>query len=374
MGNANDALYARHTNLVAELDTTEEIRTAFNAHPRHHFIPDLIWPTAMGPPVSRDANPDAWAETVYRDDAVTTQTEGTGSVNVPTSSSSAPQVMADMIRAAGVRPGMRVLEVGTGTGWNAAILAELVGTGGSVTTVEVDPGVADAARHRLAGTGVRVVTGTRPPGTGEFDAVLVTCAVTRIPDAWALSAAPGGVMVLPWAPAPHAETTPIAALSIDGHRWSGAFIREGSFMRCRDQPRRVGRFPGIQATPQASGVFPATSEELLESDLMTPLMLTLPGLRFGVGMRPFNGDPRTIVYVGAPDGSWAYVWPDATVTMGGPTPVAERLDAAYRQLTGSGARLEEFQLEAGTGAASYRVVLDGVGSWDYPVARFDQAE
>lgn len=68
------------------------------------------------------------------------------------------------------------------------------------------------------------------------------------------------------------------------------------------------------------------------------------------------------------------MWPDATVTMGGPTPVAERLDAAYRQLTGSGARLEEFQLEAGTGAASYRVVLDGVGSWDYPVARFDQAE
>ncbi|MEV2278373.1 methyltransferase domain-containing protein [Nocardiopsis sp. NPDC049922] len=175
-----------HARLVADLDTPEDIRAAFAAHPRHRFIPDMIWPSAMGLPLYRTADPEQWARIVYTDDAVTTQANdgGSGPVNRPTSSSSAPQLMADMLQAANIEPGMRVLEIGTGTGWNAAILSTLVGPTGSVTTVEIDPGVASHASLRLAETGVRVISGTTAPGTDTYDAIIATCAVSHVPPEW----------------------------------------------------------------------------------------------------------------------------------------------------------------------------------------------
>ncbi|WP_017593454.1 methyltransferase domain-containing protein [Nocardiopsis potens] len=361
-----------HARLVAGIDTTPEIRGAFAAHPRHRFIPDVIWPDPTGLPLIRSQKPHAWARTVYTDDAVTTQANdgGAGTVNTPTSSSSAPQVMADMIEAAGLGPGMRVLEVGAGTGWNAAVLCELVGARGRVTTVEVDPGVAEHAERALSGTSARVVTGTLHDAPGSYDAVLVTCSMNRIPAELAGFLAPGAAAVLPWSPDPQSHSTPVVAVRAEGDRLTGGFVREGSFMRSRDQRPPAERFPGLGAAPDAVGTFEAASDEVIDSGAMTPLMLMLPGVRIGVGMRPFDGSPRRIVYLGAPDGSWAYLWPDGALTMGGPTGLADRFTAAYRTLEGAGfPALTAFHLDAAPEHGLYRVSAEEIGEWVHEADR-----
>jgi protein-L-isoaspartate(D-aspartate) O-methyltransferase len=94
-------------------------------------------------------------EAVYRDDAIVIKRDALGR---PASSSSQPSIMAAMLEQLQVRPGQRVLEVGAGSGYNAALLSSLVGPGGHVVSVELDEEVARAARAAL--------TGGRLPGPG----------------------------------------------------------------------------------------------------------------------------------------------------------------------------------------------------------------
>ncbi|MES0833637.1 protein-L-isoaspartate(D-aspartate) O-methyltransferase [Nocardiopsis tropica] len=364
-------LDALHSALVERLDTPQEIRAAFAAHPRHRFIPDMVWPDATGLPLYRTADPDRWTRLVYGTDAVTSQANdgGGGPRNEPTSSSSAPQVMADMIAAAGVGEGTRVLEIGTGTGWNAAILSSLVGEKGAVTSIEIDPGVAAPARERLTGTGVTVRTAAEPP-TGEvYDAVVATCAATRIPRAWLTAADDGAALVLPWSPHPAAHSTPIAALTVRGGRASGPFVREAAFMRDRTQRPGDLPFPGLGQPPAQAPGFPVGSGELIGSGTLTRLMLMLPGVRLGTGVRPFRGGHGRIVWTGAGP-AWAYVWPDGTVTGGGDRDLGAELADAYRRLREAGLpALDAFTLEVDPERDFYRVSCAAVGRhWDHPVA------
>lgn len=360
-----------HTALVERLDTTPAIRDAFAAHPRHRFIPDMVWPDATGLPLYRSTDPGRWTRLVYSADAVTIQANdgGPGPRNEPSSSSSAPQVMADMIAAAGVDEGMRVLEIGTGTGWNAAILSTLVGTKGAVTSVEIDPGVAALARERLTGTGVTVRTVSAPPDGEVYDAVIATCAVTRIPPSWTAALRKGGALVLPWSPHPAAHSTPIAVLRHRGGSVSGRFVREGAFMRDRTQRPGDLPFPGLGRRPVPLEPLPVGSVELIGSGMMTPLLLMLPGMRLGTGMRPFHGRPGRIVWMGAGQ-AWAYLWPDGTVTGGGDRALGEELAESYRMLREAGLPgVEHFALEAGPDRGSYRVVCEVFdGYWEHAVS------
>jgi len=175
-------------------------RAAFLAVPRHLFVPDLVWRSSpdgrRADPVNRTAQPAEWWELVYRDEAVITQladgappagaaTETVSGVEF-TSSTSMPTVVAEMLVAVRAQPGMRVLEIGTGTGWNAALLAYRLGPG-NVTSVEIDPVISAHAREALAAAGygaVRVVTGdgTRGHQPGApFDRVLFTACVYQVP-------------------------------------------------------------------------------------------------------------------------------------------------------------------------------------------------
>ncbi|WP_306369941.1 methyltransferase domain-containing protein [Nocardiopsis sp. CC223A] len=365
-----DDLETLHAALVDRLDTTDAIRAAFAAHPRHRFIPDLVWPDALSPPLHRTSDPERWTRLVYGGDAVTTQANdgGAGPRNEPSSSSSAPQVMADMINAAGVGPGMRVLEIGTGTGWNAAILASLVGPTGHVTSVEIDPRIAALARERLTGAGVTVRTAADPPSGEVFDAVIATCAVTRVPGPWLEAVAEGGRLVLPWSPHPAAHSTPIVALTRSGKSASGPFVREAAFMRDRTQRPGGLRFPGLGERPVPMGRFPVGSVELIGSGMMTQLLLMTPGRRLGTGVRPFQGGHGRIVWMG--DGeAWAYVWPDGTVTGDGESSLARDLAAAYRSLLDAGLpALDTFSLEAAQDGDFCRVTSTEIGRhWDHPV-------
>ena len=108
--------------------------------------------------------------------------------------------MAYMTEAAGLSPGEKVLEIGTGSGYQAAVLAEIAGT---VYTIEIIAELADQAQALLAGLGyanVRVKTGNGYLGWPEhapFDAIVVTAAPEEVPQALVDQLAPGGRMVVP---------------------------------------------------------------------------------------------------------------------------------------------------------------------------------
>src|SRR5262249_39931318 len=139
------------------------------------------------------------------------------------SSSSQPAIMAVMLEQLGVAPGHRVLEVGAGTGYNAALLDEIVGPGGEVTTVDIDDDVAEGARAHLAGAGrprVRVVCADGAyghPPRAPYDRIIVTVGAWEVAPAWARQLAADGRLVVP--------------LSVRGTQLSVAFTPDAAGLR-----------------------------------------------------------------------------------------------------------------------------------------------
>ena len=220
---------------------TRWVREAFEALPRHDFAPARLWEWGghAYQAVDRDADPVVWARLVYGDPyaaTITSLREG-----VPASSLSCPAVVADMLAALRLRPGQRVLELGTGTGWNAALLAHRAGRG-QVTSVEVDDELAAAARRRLeqAGADVHVRIGGGEagdvPGDG-YERIIVTFSVETVPWSWVAQARPGARIVAPWGRLGHVALT----VSEDGRQAVGHVRGLAQFMPARDTaPRHVG--------------------------------------------------------------------------------------------------------------------------------------
>ena len=117
---------------------------------------------------------------------------------------SAPHMVALMMEAAALRAGDRVMEVGAGMGYLAAVAAELVGPAGHVFTIEVDPGLAGEAVRRLGTEGYasRVTVFAQDGSVGlpelaPFDAVIVSCAAPEVLPAWQGQLREGGRLVAP---------------------------------------------------------------------------------------------------------------------------------------------------------------------------------
>ncbi|MFD8118077.1 methyltransferase domain-containing protein [Streptomyces microflavus] len=169
--------------------------------PRHAFLPEKVWVGEDLKECSRGAAPGDWLRHAYADTAVVTQVnDGQAAAEVgerwASCSASAPSIVFRMLDMLDVRPGHRVMEIGTGTGWNAGLLAHRLGPG-LVTTIEVDPALAAQAAGCLerVGLGAEVVQGDGARGHAagaSYDRVVATCSVRAVPPAWIAQTAPGG--------------------------------------------------------------------------------------------------------------------------------------------------------------------------------------
>lgn len=173
--------------MVAELRdegliTTDRVAAAMNAVPRHAFAP--------GEPL----------EKVYQTN--TTLVPKIDADGRQTSVVSASHIQAIQLEQADVRPGMNVLEIGSG-GYNAALIAELVGPTGSATTVDIDADIVDRARAGLSRAGyeqVNVVLADAEHGVPQhapYDRIIVTVGAWDIPPAWLDQLTPTGRIVVP---------------------------------------------------------------------------------------------------------------------------------------------------------------------------------
>ncbi|SDN66584.1 methyltransferase domain-containing protein [Actinacidiphila guanduensis] len=184
---------------------------AFLNVPRHPFVP-VFYRREEGrfvPWRATAQDAEAWLDAVYADDSLITEVDGVhaedaapgGLIGAPTSSSTAPSLMADMLDALDVAEGQEVCEVGTGTGYNAGALCFLAGDR-HVTTVERTASLADRARRRLAAVGFHPLVlrgdGARDlPAGATYDRIVATASVRRVPPAWRARLRPGGIMVVP---------------------------------------------------------------------------------------------------------------------------------------------------------------------------------
>jgi protein-L-isoaspartate(D-aspartate) O-methyltransferase len=116
---------------------------------------------------------------------------------------SQPFVVAYMTEQLQLQKSHRVLEIGTGSGYQAAILSLLAG---SVVTIERYRTLADGARKRLAELGydnIEVIVGdglNLPPELGQFDRIIVTAAMEQIPSSLTERLNPGGILIAPVGP------------------------------------------------------------------------------------------------------------------------------------------------------------------------------
>ncbi|MYS79857.1 hypothetical protein [Embleya scabrispora] len=227
-------------------------REAFEHVPRDAFLPDVIWlRRADGlpdhEPCDRATDRDGWENVAWSDvPAVIQVCDG----RVPESSEPAwasssvsqPSIVAETLLMLDVEDRHRVLEIGTGAGWFAGLLAHRLG-GENVVTMEVDRELAAAARGRLDALGLRplVVAGDGAEGWAEgapYDRLVGTCAVARVPRAWLEQVSPGGLIVTPWTTSWAAYGNLVLTPRQDGGA-TGRFAHGGAFMSLRGHRSRV---------------------------------------------------------------------------------------------------------------------------------------
>lgn len=179
-----NALRADMVRALHEQDaiTSESVAAAFSAVPRHLFAP--------GAPLAR----------AYDLHGIVPVKQDEHGLNL--SVMSAAHLQAVMLEQADVKPGMRVLEIGSG-GYNAALMQELVGSDGVVTTVDIDRDIVDRARLCLDDAGysqVKTVLAdgeTGVPDGAPYDRIIVTAAAWDIPPSWISGLTDKGRLVVP---------------------------------------------------------------------------------------------------------------------------------------------------------------------------------
>lgn len=344
--------------LIADGDLRSPVwKSAVCAVPRHEFVPHYYHQDTSTRPATwrliTPADPHEvhdWLELVYSDTTLVTAVAdyvGRG-VQIPVSSSSKPDLMVRMLEELDVADGHRVLEIGTGTGYNAALLAHRLGSS-NIFSVDVDSALIDTARSRLARLGyhptLAAVDGTE--GLLEhapYDRIIATCSVPAIPAAWIEQLRPGGLILADLEGPLGAgnlitlgkpSTTPLV---------EGQFLSWwGRFMRLRPhsgptigapRPRRAPGEPHFDSTTvdpaELDGGFRFLAQLFVPCGTVQSLMPSADLTR-----------PITTCLV-APDGSWCEVDRDPApdghhqLSFGGPHSMWDQVETAWQQWTHHG--------------------------------------
>ncbi|WP_246257152.1 methyltransferase domain-containing protein [Amycolatopsis anabasis] len=354
-------------NLTASGDNVlaliEELRSAgtfpaehlslLHTVPRTSFIPARMWvqENESGPyePVDRTADEQRWLRAVHSNRVIVTQfddgaTEWPDVGTRPTCSASMPSAVLGMLSELNVQQGQSVLEIGTGTGWNAALLSSMVGEQGNVDTVEIDAVMAAEARRRLDAAGfadvrTHVADAASDTVAGVFDRVIATAGIHigQLPYWWVDRTRPGGVILAPMRA--DLASGPLVRFVVgdDGIAHGRAADMQVGFMEMRSQ--RVASSPvGDQQWDDPAADLSHTDLSpwvpLLADDHRWPIAVAVPSCRSTVWKRT---DERShgVAWLRDPlTGSWASVVPDKNerfaVRQYGPRRLWDEAEVAYR--------------------------------------------
>lgn len=214
---------------------SSQVEEAFRKIPRHIFVPNVsIEEAYQNKPVS-----------TKRDDML-------GSI----SSSSAPGLMAQMLELLDLKKGQKVLEIGAGTGFNAALISNIIGSEGKVVTIDIDEDICEDARSHLKQLGISNVDVICTDGTlgyknnAPYDRIILTVGVPDISSSWFDQLKIGGLLLIPLELTELESVMENPALIVfekKGEKLESKSIQRCGFMRLR----------GISATTPRKYLIPA---------------------------------------------------------------------------------------------------------------------
>ncbi|MGH3624932.1 MAG: ATP-grasp peptide maturase system methyltransferase [Sciscionella sp.] len=328
-------------------------RRAFESVPREEFVPRFFLHKPGGGMRAVTEGDDDWLASVYSDLTLVTQLDGDddrwaharssgGASGRPTSSSTQPTLMAWMLEALDIQDGHRILEIGTGTGYNAALLAHRLGSA-CVTTVDVDADVVRLARERLNRVGYTPVVATADasqtlPVSAPCDRILATCSWPRIPLCWLAQTRQGGLILS------HLYTELDAGALVlltvgDNNSAEGRFLPQyGSFMTRRDYQTADTLAMLTEAVRSDQDGIRAPAA-MLATELTSDGFSLFAALRVsGVLMHWFQpeGAPTMRTWLLGRDGSWAYQTlenDELVAVQGGSRRLWDEIETAHREWT-----------------------------------------
>ncbi|MFE9254003.1 ATP-grasp peptide maturase system methyltransferase [Streptomyces sp. NPDC006879] len=333
--------------------TTPAWQAAVESVPRELFLNPGVFLYEGGrwrPVTAVGSDPDEWVRIAYAPDTLTTQLDGHLTADqvsepvagLPTSSSTTPALVVSMIESLDVQDGHQVLEIGTGTGYSAALMCHRLGED-NVTTVEVDPEVASRADAALEAAGFSTWTVTGDgllghPRRAPYDRVIATCAVRRIPYAWVRQTKPGGIILATVGSWANGAGLAKVIVNEDGTA-EGRIIGRASFMQARSQA----------AAPVAGDLSARTAYADSERQTkVSPLMLdewmpaflaqvAAPGAQL---VRATTNEGTQLLYLFDPEReSFAEFTPDGDgwrVRQGGPVTIWDDVEEAIMAWQGAG--------------------------------------
>ncbi len=344
-----DLAEARRRELAEKLTAdgilrTQQWREVFLRTWRHPCVPSYY--PELGAPCLISIDPQRrgeWLAAVYSDQTLITKviqmplsrSLRPGAQPMFTSSSTLPALVLTMLEALEATDGCRVLEIGTGSGYNAALLCERLGSE-HVTSVDIDGELVDLARERLAANGytptLAAVDGADGhPEEAPYDRIIATCSVPAVPPAWLEQTAPGGMIMVD---VRGKIGGTVVRLTADGDgKATGHFLPgHGSFMPLRH----------TLDFPPPDSIWETDDEPVESTSQVDPAALQY-GTEFGfvvqwhlpdVTWSPATEDGQAGVHLRAPDGSRASAYSTQTdssfrVSQAGPRRLWDRVEEAH---------------------------------------------